>query len=59
MIDISNTGKVKGDKFTITEEIVAGKEVTFKTKWRGKEWLFQGHIGKDKKTVHLTMLHSL
>jgi len=60
MIDVSNSvTATKDDKFKLHEEIAAGKEVRFTTKWRGKDWYFEGHVSKDKKHVHLMLMKSL
>ena len=59
MLDVSDMIKVNGDKFTLTEDLTPDREVQFKTIWRDKEWFFQGHIGKDKRNVHIMMMQSL
>ena len=51
--------EVNGNKFTLTEDFAPDKEVEFKTTWKGKEWFFQGHIGNDKRQVHIMMMQSL
>ena len=58
-MDISSSITVKGNKFTLTEEIAAEKDVSFTTKWKGKSWYFEGHVAKNKKSVHIMLIKSL
>ena len=59
MLNVSDMIEVNGNKFTLTEDFAPDKEVEFKTTWKGKEWFFQGHIGNDKRQVHIMMMQSL
>ena len=60
MIDISNSVKAtKDNRFKLSEDIAANKDVKFTTKWKGKDWYFEGYVSKDKTHVHIMLIKSL
>lgn len=59
-MDISNEVEKHKDFFRTKDEIAPGKNVTFRAKWKNNRmWYFEGHIGDDSRTIHITAIGSI
>lgn len=59
MIDVSDIIEVKKGKFLLTEDVAAGKNVTFRTKFRGQQMYFEGYVTDDKRRVCIMAIGSV
>ena len=60
MLDITSEVVSDGEFFKTKDEIAPGKNVRFKATWKNnKEWYFEGRIGDDRRSIHITAIGSL
>jgi len=58
-LDVSDCVKVEGNRFYLTENIASGKDVKFKTMWKGKMWFFEANVASDNRALNLTCIGSM